>query len=203
MSMSTKRRMTWKTGIPFIILCIIIGLLVGWLADRASATEELIPLSDSVASVDTPRQGVRKFKRHRLGRARQHQGYSAQQKDVILDKLMRLQRRRNDRGISARTLTRRGMWRNFTSHDNCFYKVSRGSPSTAVWTCRGSVRRFPGADADWKRRDVRALLCSGVAGISVGGALAAGAGGPWVWAGIGVGWALCVWQQRLEAMADN
>ena len=61
MSMSTKRRMTWKTGIPFIILCIIIGLLVGWLADRASATEELIPLSDSVASVDTPRQGVRKF----------------------------------------------------------------------------------------------------------------------------------------------
>ena len=61
--MSTKRRMTWKTGIPFIILCIVIGLLVGWLADRAFATEELIPVSDNVASVGTPRQGVRKFKR--------------------------------------------------------------------------------------------------------------------------------------------
>jgi hypothetical protein len=118
--MSTKRRMTWRIGIPFVILCIIIGLLVGWLADRASATEQLVPVSDIASSVDTPRQGVRKFKRHRLGRARRHQGYSAQQKDVILDKLMRLQRRRNDRGISARTLTRRGMWRNFTSHDNCF-----------------------------------------------------------------------------------
>jgi hypothetical protein len=200
--MSTKRRMTWKTGIPFIILCMIIGLLVGWLADRASATEELMPVSD-VASVATPRQGVRRFKRDRLGRAHRHQGYSAQQKDVILDKLMTLQRRRNARGISARTLTRRGMWRNFTSHDNCFYKVSHGSPNTAVWTCRGSVQKFPGAAADWRRRDVRALLCSGVAGISVGGALAAGAGGPWIWAGIGVGWSLCVWQQRLEAMADN
>jgi len=95
------------------------------------------------------------------------------------------------------------MWRNFTSHDNCFYKVSGGSPNTAVWTCQGSVQKFPGADADWRRQDVRALLCSGVAGISVGGALAAGAGGPWVWTGIGVGWALCVWQQKLEAMADN
>ena len=201
--MSTKRRMTWKTGIPFIVLCIIIGLLVGWLADRVSATERLVPVSDIASFVVTPRQGVRKFKRHRLGRASRHQGYSAQQKDVILDKLMRLQRRQHTRGISARTLTRRGMWRNFTSHDNCFYKVSPGSPNTAVWTCKGSVQRFPGADADWQRRDVRALLCSGVAGISVGGALAAGAGGPWVWTGIGVGWALCVWQQKLEAMADN
>jgi hypothetical protein len=45
--MNTKRRMTWKTGIPFIILCIVIGLLVGWLADRAFATEELIPVSAS------------------------------------------------------------------------------------------------------------------------------------------------------------
>ena len=40
--MSTTRRMTWKTGIPFIILCMIIGLLVGWLADR-----ELPPSSSS------------------------------------------------------------------------------------------------------------------------------------------------------------
>ena len=201
--MSTTRRMTWKTGIPFIILCMIIGLLVGWLADRAAATEQLIPVSDNVASVGTPRQGVRKFRRHRLGRASRHQGYSAQQKDVILDKLMRLQHRRNDRGISARTLTRRGMWRNFTRHDNCFYRVSGGSPNTAVWTCKGSVSKFPRTDADWRRRDVRALQCSGVAGNSIGGALAAGAGGPWVWEGIGTGWALCVWQQKLEAMADN
>jgi hypothetical protein len=29
-----QRRMTWRTGIPFIVVCLLIGWLVGELIDR-------------------------------------------------------------------------------------------------------------------------------------------------------------------------
>lgn len=32
-----QRRMTWRTGIPFIIVCLAIGWLVGELIDRTVA----------------------------------------------------------------------------------------------------------------------------------------------------------------------
>ena len=37
----------------------------------------------------------------------------------------------------------------------------------------------------------------------IGGAIAAGATGPWTWIGIGAGWAACMWQDALEDAADN
>ena len=31
---TTKRRMTWRTGIPFILACALVGFLVGWVINH-------------------------------------------------------------------------------------------------------------------------------------------------------------------------
>jgi hypothetical protein len=211
MTTRAKRRMGWKIGILFVVLCIVIGLLAGWVISRADGAEGdraarvPAPICDSggcTSRVTTARMGVRKFKSNRLGHAVASMGYTRQQKRVILDELMAVQRRQLARNTLsfARPLSRVGMWRNFTSHDNCFYRVSSGSPNTAVWSCKGPGPRIP--PFDLTRRDVRGGICGGLAGIGVGGALASGVGGPWVWLGIGAGFAACMWQDKLEAMAD-
>jgi len=205
MSKAIKKGLTWKTGILFVLLCVIIGSLVGVIADKASA---MCPdgQSSCTGTVHTPREGVRKFKHHHLGHAPRNMRYSAKAKRVILDKLMHFQRAHRTTIGDGGSLTRAQMWRNFTSHDNCYFKVSGSSPSTSAWTCDGPVRAFPD-NANWTRDDVKAVFCGGLAGVGVGGAIATGAssgpGAPWVWVGIGAGWAACQWQSKLEDMAGN
>jgi hypothetical protein len=135
--------------------------------------------------------------------------WTAHQKDVILDNLMAKQSSLVASGSSWRpgarvqVLTRAAMWDNFTSHDNCFYQVLPGSPSLASWTCDGTPQVRPNDNADWTDDDVDAILCGGLAGIGVGGALASGLTGPWTWLGIGAGAAVCMWQDNWERAVEN
>jgi hypothetical protein len=204
------RRLGWRGGALFVVMAIIVGTLVGMVVDRASSApapnteaQSPAPCNACIAQVDRPREGVRKFKRDQLGKAHNVR-YTKKQKRAITNALVEAQRKLARKHPTARlaAATRAQLWRNFTDHDNCYFKVLPGSPSLASWTCDGTYRDWPD-DADWTGDDIDAVICSGVAGIGVGGALAAGLSGPWTWAGIGAGWAACMWQDNLKDYADS
>lgn len=202
------KNMTWRTGIIFVIVCIIVGYLIGLVATKASAMPAPTCNSGCSSQVHTKREGVRKYRHHHLGHVDANIHYPRHAKKVILDKLMRAQSRMAARSTGfEHRLSRAGMWANFTSHDSCAFVVSSGSPNTATWSCQPGHYQAWVDDADWHPSDVRALICGGIAGIGIGGALAGGAtsgpAAPWIWAGIGAGWAACQWQSTLEKMAGN
>jgi hypothetical protein len=215
-AVSSRRlgRGRWKIGIVFVVICVVVGLLVGWAVTEASGAEaapaltaerpichgEDMPCPSS--RVRTTREGVRKYHAGRLGRASTNIRYTKQQKRLILNKLQRVQRRqaRAHRLTTLRPMTRAQLWHNFTRNDTCAYtwKPYSGTGTWAVWTC-GAQTPIP--RADFTPREVRGYICGGITGIGLGGALAAGAAGPWVWAGLGAGWAACMWQDQLERAA--
>jgi hypothetical protein len=207
------RRLGWRGGILLVVIAIIVGTLVGVLIDRAQAdpatpadsaqVRQLPPCDACYAKVRRPRQGARKYRHDRLGRAHRMR-YTSKQKRIIVHALAKARRRLAREHPTARLAraSQAQLWRNFTAHDSCYYRVNPGPPNTATWSCDGGYRSFPD-DADWTGDDVDGAICSGLAGITVAGALAAGAGGPWLWAGLGAGWAACVWQDNLHDYANS
>ncbi|NUS57071.1 MAG: hypothetical protein HOV66_19775 [Streptomycetaceae bacterium] len=200
--------MTWRTGIIFLVGCVIVGYLIGLAATKASAMPAPTCDAGCTSPVHTRREGARKYRHHHLGHVQSNVHYPRHAKRVILDALMAAQARMPARATGfSRRLTRAAMWRNFTSHDHCFFEVSPSPPNSATWTCQpGHYQRWVD-NADWRPADVRALICGGIAGISVGGALSSGASAgpaaPWIWGGIGAGWAACQWGPVLESLAGN
>ena len=208
-------RVRWKIGIVLVVVCVVVGLLVGWAVTEASGAGAAAPVLSAKrpichgedmpcpsSRVRTTREGVRKYHAGRLGRASTHIRYTQQQKRLILNKLQRVQRRQAGTGrlTTTRSMTRAQLWRNFTRNDTCSYtwKPSAGPGTWAVWTC-GVQQPIP--RADFTPREVRGYICGGITGIGIGGALAASVAGPWVWAGLGAGWAACMWQDQLERAA--
>lgn len=192
---NSGKSFSWRKGVLFVILCVLVGYLVNITVEKAYGACD----SDSggcTTTVSSPKNGVRKYKNDRLGHAGKI-AYSAKAKDVILDKLMKVQKQQN-----ARVITRRQMWQKFKKQDTCFFKVSSGPPNTATWTCTGAYRPFPD-DADWSREDVDAVICGGMLGIGVGGALATSTTGPWTWVGLGAGWVVCQWQDNWQRAAED
>lgn len=212
---------TTKRGIAIFIVLTLTGLLVGWVLTEKGYTATPVQAAAPIAmTVDcdsgTPcrtsevrykRQGVRKFGDGLLGK-QVGLTYPAKAKDIILDKLMRRQRAMATTARLAadyQMKSRSEMWAQFKRQDNCYYRANPGPGTWAIWSCDDPSNSYAPTDpGDWTRRNVRAVICGTVVGISIKGAMATGAasgpGAGWVWAGLGSAWATCMWQDQLEKM---
>lgn len=224
-NMATRRHLTWKTGPIFIVLCLIVGLALGFVIDEATSAPpspdrvtHARPLCNSelrcnTSKVRTAKQGKRKFKAGKLGRAPVKVHYPKRFKKVVARKLARkLNKRMHGKLHRASGWTPNSAWRWYlnSNSDTCIpIAKNRGQERVvALTSCEGqrALKNYT-AETEWKAKHVRIAFCAGMATIGVGGALATGAGSgpgaPWVWTGIGVGAAGCLFQDMLEKMADD
>lgn len=199
----------WRRGVIIFLALCLLGVVGGALANKAEGVAPdrfNIPCDSGdgcSATVARPREGVRKFRNHRLGHAGRLY-YNRHNRRVILDELMALQHRRNSRSMGTH-MSRTQMWRNFTSHDNCVWAWKpyggSGSGQRRTYSCE-----YP--NPGWttakhvSHGEVVPMICAGVAGIGLGGAIAAGAttgpAAPWTYAGIGTAFVLCMWMDNIE-----
>ena len=203
----------WKRGVLYVIALIILGFLVGLLANHFAETARgaeaqpmemrMVAPCDACQHVTTKMMGVRKFRHHRLGHAATTLGYSRHNKRLILNKLMAVQARKARTTASGGGgLSRAAMWKNFTSHDNCVYRATKGAPDTAYWTC-GS-KNAPKARTEWTSDEVRGVICGGMAGIEYATSFSAGTPpGAMVYVGIGSAYLVCMWAASLENSARH
>lgn len=188
---------SWKTGIALVIIMMVIGAAVGFIADKAGATctdTNGVAAAGSCGTVSSPAQGVQKWKAGSLGRAGKVQ-YTAHAKKVILDKLMKKQAKQARLARATTRLSRAGMWKNYTSADRCFFRINENGDGPAGWTCSGPFSPF---ESPWTPSDLHAHICNGVAGLGMSGALATSETGPWTWIGLGAAWLQCRWSQALD-----
>lgn len=196
----------WKGGVIFVVVCLVIGLLASVLIDKALAADGSTRSpacaydgSSCVARVYSKRDGVRKFRHARLGHAADRMRYPHRLKRIIKAELLQAQRRNNRTARVATYRTGAELWHNFTNHDDCIMRANgAGAYAGRPMTCQ--------AANDWilhhnsgeiTRTEIRGVICGGLAGIGIGGAIATGAasgpGAPWVWAGIGAAALACMW----------
>lgn len=211
---SSRSRKT-RLIIMAVVIGVVAGFLVGVTLSKAGAApgererQAKVPLCNEefVCGVVNAADGVNKAKDGRLGRNIRTATYNSADADVIVNALLRRQGRMIARGKLAprAALSRAEMWAEFRRDDNCVYKKSgTGSgtwPPQARWSCQWGTAVIP--DLDLNSGDVRGLICSGGAGVAVGVTLAASAGGPPAWIGIGTGWLTCMFQKVAEDAADN
>lgn len=219
-----EAKYSWKRGLAVFVVLVLIGYLAGVFITKATAATPPDPASavsgqtsaditctneaSRCGTVKTKEKGVKKFKAGKLGNAKGIK-YTKKQKRIFTTKLVRAWNRRNARMAAphekVQRVTRKWAWKNFTKNDGC---VSAWSPSGTTtpdyWTCSKS---YTPSDHDWTGRDVEVTFCSGLAAIGARTAIATGAasgpGAGWIWTGIGAGWAVCMWQDRLKRAADN
>lgn len=201
-------------GIVVLVLALIAMVLIGFSdwpeavsapARSTTTTAQRTPVCDNCSTVSNKWEGARKFRHNRLGHAPRIIKYPPDMKRVIINKMQRRMNSRSARGPGGGYWTRAEVWQKFITDDGCVLQRYGAATSNATYKC--STDRTPWKlGVDVKPWEVRLLMCGGLAGVSVGGALAGsaftGPAAPWVAGAIIGGFAVCQWGGYLERQAN-